>query len=246
MKTFHEFVWLRMPVGDLLREISELFPKRGIQDLLDREAARLRDKTDDPALLQHLDDFGRLDVPGYIDSALRRAGFHENERDALVHDICVKLLMGSFFRGWTGQSLVARFKVTVRNAISSLQSRAAKKRRRQVDLPDDVAAAPRADGDIVDEFRNFLRMRFGDADDAVVRVFDHRLEGGGDTKDLVGSPGLETAYKVKKAVAELREAIRIFAAGDPELSRRLDGLFAQQQMTFDRRFGRMAGATGRV
>ena len=242
MRTFHEFVWLRMPTSLLLREISELFPKRGIQDLFDREVARLREKTTDPALLQHLEDFGRLDIPGYIDSALRRAGFHESEKDALVHDICVKLLMGSFFRGWTGQSLVARFKVAVRNAISSLQSRAAKRRRRQASLPDDVVAAPRADEEIVDEFRNFLRMRFGEA---VVRVFDHRLEDGGDTKDLVGSPGLETAYKVKRAVSELKDAIRMFAAGDPELSRRLDGLFAQQQMTFDRRFGRRGGVVGR-
>ncbi len=243
MKTFHEFVWLRMPTSLLLREITELFPKRGIQDLFDREVARLREKTTDPALLQHLEDFGRLDVPGYLDSALRRAAFHESERDPLVSDLCSRLLLGSFFRGWTGQSLVARFKVAVRNAISSLQSRAAKRRRRQSDLPDDVAAAPRADGEIVSEFRNFLRMRFGDA---VVRVLDHRLEGGGDTKDLVNAaPGLESAYKVKRAVSELREAIRMFAAGDPELSRRLDGLFAQQQMTFDRRFGRVAGASGR-
>ena len=231
-----------MPVGDLLREISELFPKRGIQDLFNREVQRLREKTDDPVALNHLDEFGRLDAVAYLDSSLRRAGFHENERDALVHDICVKLLLGSFFRGWTGQSLVARFKVAVRNAISSLQSRAAKRRRRQADLPDDLAAAPRADGEIVSDFRNFLLRRFGDA---VVRVLDHRFEDGGDTKDLVGSPGLETAYKVKKAVSEIREAIRMFAAGDPELSRRLDGLFAQQQMTFDRRFGRMAGASGR-
>lgn len=242
MKTFHEFVWLRMPVGDLLREISELFPKRDFVDLVHREVERLRTTTEDPTALGHLDEFQQIDVVAYIDSSLRRAGFHENERDALVHDICVKLLMGSFFRGWTGQSLVARFKVAVRNAISSLQSRAAKRRRRLADLPDDVAAAPRADADIVDEFRNFLRMRFGDA---VVRVLDHRLEGGGDTKDLVGTPGLETAYKVKRAVAELREAIRMFAAGDPELSRRLDGLFAQQQRTFDRRFGRVAGVVGR-
>ena len=42
MKTFYEFVWLRMPVEDVLREISELFPKRGIQDLFDREVQRLR------------------------------------------------------------------------------------------------------------------------------------------------------------------------------------------------------------
>ncbi len=242
MKTFHEFVWLRMPVRDLLREISELFPKLGIQDLFDREVARLREKTTDPALLQHLEDFGRLDVPGYLDSALRRAGFHESERDPLVSDLCSKLLLGSFFRGWTGQSLVARFKVAVRNAISSLQSRAAKRRRRQSVLPDDVAATPHADADIVDEFRNFLRMRFGDA---VVRVLDHRLEGGGDTKDLVGTPGLETAYKVKRAVAELKDAIRLWAGNDPELSGRIEGLVAQEKKTFDRRFGRVVGASGR-
>ena len=80
----------------------------------------------------------------------------------------------------------------------------------------------------------------------MVRVLDNRIEDGGDTKDLVGTaPGLESAYKVKRAVSQLKDAIRMFAAGDPELSRRLDGLFAQQQMTFDRRFGRMAGVSGR-
>lgn len=241
MKTFHEFVWLRMPTGVLLREISELFPKRGIQDLFDREVQRLREKTDDPALLQHLEDFGQVDVPGYLDSALRRAGFHESERDPLVSDLCSKLLLGSFFRGWTGQSLVARFKVAVRNAISSLQSRAAKKRRRQSDLQDDVAVAPRADEEIVSEFRTFLRMRFGDA---VVRVLDHRLEDQGDTKDLVGSPGLETAYKVKQAVSQLKDGIRMFAGNDRDLTRRIERLIAEERRTFDKRFGRMAGVSG--
>ena len=239
MKTFHEFVWLRMPVGDLLREISELFPKRDFVDLVHREVERLRTTTEDPTALGHLDEFQQIDVVAYIDSSLRRAGFHENERDALVHDICVKLLMGSFFRGWTGQSLVARFKVAVRNAISSLQSRAAKKRRRQSALPDDVAATPRADGEIVDEFRNFLQMRFGDA---VVRVLDHRLQGDSDTKELVGSPGLESAYKVKRAVSQLKDAVRMWAGNDPELIGQIEGLFAQEKRTFDRRFGRMAGA----
>ena len=245
MRTFHEFVWLRMPTSLLLREISELFPKRGIQDLFDREVARLREKTTDPALLQHLEDFGRLDIPGYIDSALRRAGFHESERDPLVSDLCSKLLLGSFFRGWAGQSLVARFKVAVRNAISSLQSRAAKRRRRQTDLPDDLAAVSAVDGEIIGDFRNFLRTRFGDAGDAVVRVFDHRLEDGGDTKDLVGSPGLESAYKVKRAVMQLKDAIRMWAGNDPELIGQIEGLFTQEKRTFDRRFGRMAGASGR-
>ncbi len=242
MKTFHEFVWLRMQVEDVLREISELWPKRSFQDLFDREVQRLREKTEDPAALDHLDEFQQVDVPGYIDSALRRSGFHDSELDPLVHDICVKLLMGGFFRGWSGQSLVARFKVTVRNAISTLRSRAAKRRKRLGDLPDDVAAAPQGDQLTVSEFRNFLRMRFGDA---VVRVLDHRLEDQGDTKDLVGTPGLETAYKVKRAVSQLKDAIRMFAGNDSELTSRIAALISQEKQTYDRRFGRMVGATGR-
>ena len=241
MKTFPEFVWMRMPTALLLREVSELFPKRGIQDLFDREVQRLREKTNDPVALGHLDAFSRIDVVGYTDSAIRRSGFDAGERDSLVHDICVKLLMGGFFRAWSGQSLEARFKVAVRNAISTLRSRAGKRRKRQGDLPDDVAAAPRADQLVVSEFRNFLRARFGDA---VVRVLDHRLENRGDTKDLVGTPGLESAYKVKQAVSQLKDAISMFARNDSELSQRIERLFTQEKRTFDRRFGRMAGASG--
>jgi hypothetical protein len=241
MRTFQEFVWMRMPTAVLLREVSELFPKRGIQDLFDREVQRLREKTDSEEALRHLEEFERVDVPGYIDSALRRSGFPDSELDPLVHDLTVKLLLGGFFRGWSGQSLVARFKVAVRNAISTLRSRAGKRRKRQGDLPDDVAAAPRADQLVVSEFRNFLRARFGDA---VVRVLDHRLENRGDTKDLVGTPGLESAYKVKQAVAQLKDAIRLFAGNDPELTQRIERLVAQEKKTFDRRFGRLAGASG--
>lgn len=241
MKTFQEFVWLRMPLTVLLQEISEYFPKKGIQDLFDREVQKLREKTDDPATLRHLDEFGQIDVPGYIDAALRRSGFPDSELDPLVHDLTVKLLLGGFFRGWSGQSLVARFKVAVRNAISTLRSRAAKRRRRQGDLPDDAAAAPRADQLVVSEFRNFLRARFGDA---VVRVLDHRLENRGDTKDLVGTPGLESAYKVKQAVSQLKDAIRMFAGNDPELTQRIERLVTQEKKTFELRFGRMTGASG--
>lgn len=230
---------MRMPTALLLREVSELFPKRGIQNLFDREVQRLREKTNDPVALGHLDAFSRIDVVGYIDSALRRSGFDASELDSLVHDICVKLLMGGFFRGWSGQSLEAVFRVAVRNAISTLRSRAGKRRKRQGDLPDDVAATPRADEEIIAAFTNFLRTRFSDA---VVRVFLHRLEGHGDTKDLVGTVG--SAFRVKQLVSQLKEAIRIFAGNDPELTQRIERLVAQEKKTFDKRFGRMAGASG--
>ena len=241
MKTFHEYVWFRIPVEHLVLEISELFPKRGMQELFDREVQKLREKTNDPVALDHLDEFRRIDVVGYIDSSLRRAGFDESERDPLVHDLCVKLVMGGFFRGWQGQSLVARFKVSVTNALNSLRSRAAKRRTRQQELSFDAPARERTDSEIIDEFRTFLAMRFGDH---VVRVLDHRLEGDVDTKDLVGTPGLETAYKVKKAVADLKAAIRMWAGSDPELTQRIERLVAEQRRTLDRRFGRLAGASG--
>jgi len=239
MKTFQEFVLLRMPLTVLLREISEYFPKKGIQELFDREVQKLREKTDDQEALRHLEEFQQIDVIGYIDSALRRSGFHSNESDSLVQDLCVKLLLGGFFRDWTGQSLVARFKVAVRNAISSLRSRSAKRRKRQGDLPADAAAAPRPDDEIVSDFRNFLRMRFGDTGDLLVRVLDHRLEPGSETKDLVGTVG--SAFRVKQLVAQLKEAIRMFAGNDSELAQRIERLVAQEKRTFNRRFGRMAG-----
>ena len=241
MKTFHEYVWFRIPVEHLVLEISELFPKRGMQELFDREVQKLREKTNDPVALDHLDEFQRIDVVGYIDSSLRRAGFDESDRDSLVHDLCVKLVMGGFFRGWQGQSLVARFKVSVTNALNSLRSRAAKRRTRQQELSFDAPARERTDSEIIDEFRNFLAMRFGDH---VVRVLDHRLEDDADTKDLVGTAGLETAYKVKKAVADLKAAIRMWAGSDPELTQRIERLVAEQRRTLDRRFGRLAGASG--
>jgi hypothetical protein len=242
MKTFHEYVWLRMPAEKLVVEISELFPKRGIQELFDREVLRLREKTTDEQALRHIDEFAEVDVPGYIDSALRRAGFHDSERDPLVHDICVKLLMGGFFRGWQGQSLVGRFKLSVKNAINSLRSRAAKRRGRQQELSFDAPARERTDTEIIDEFRNFLATRFGDH---VLRVLDHRLEGDVDTKALIGTtPGLESSYKVKRAVSDLKAAIQMWAGDDPELSRRIERLVADEKRTLDRRFGRLAGVSG--
>ena len=244
MKTFHEYVWFRIPVEHLVLEISELFPKRGMQELFDREVQKLREKTNDPVALDHLDEFQRIDVVGYIDSSLRRAGFEESDRDPLVHDLCVKLVMGGFFRGWQGQSLVARFKVSVTNALNSLRSRAAKRRARQQELSFDAPARERTDSEIIDEFRSFLVTRFGDH---VVRVLDHRLEGDVDTKDLVGTaPGLESAYKVKKAVNDLKAAIRMWAGNDPELTQRIEQMVAEERRTLDRRFGRLAGAVGQA
>jgi hypothetical protein len=81
--------------------------------------------------------------------------------------------------------------------------------------------------------------------DVSVRVFEHHLVDRADTKDLVGSvPGLESAYKVKRAVSELKDAIRIYADNDPELTRRSEGLVSRETRRCDRRFGRVAAVEG--
>jgi len=47
-------------------------------------------------------------------------------------------------------------------------------------------------------------------------------------------------------VMQLKDAIRMWAGNDPELANRIEGLVAAERLTLDRRFGRMAGVTGRV
>ena len=76
-------------------------------------------------------------------------------------------------------------------------------------------------------------------------MLEHRLEGDVDTKDVVGAaPGLEGACKVKKAVNDLKTAIRMWAGNDPELTERIERLVAEERRTLDRRYGRLAGASG--
>ena len=77
-------------------------------------------------------------------------------------------------------------------------------------------------------------------------MLDHRLEGDIDIEDLVGTPGLVPAHKVKKEMVDLNAAIRMGAGSDPELTQRIQRLVAEERRTLDRRFGRLAGATGQA
>jgi len=114
---------------------------------------------------------------------------------------------------------------------------------RQQELSFDAPAREQTDSEIIDAFRNFLAMRFGDH---VVRVLDHRLEDDADTKDLVGTaPGLESAYKVKKAVNDLKTAIRMWAGNDPELTQRIEWFVAADLRTLTAGSGGWRGRQGR-
>jgi hypothetical protein len=118
-----------------------------------------------------------------------------------------------------------------------LAVRTGNRRKRYADLPADPPDRESSDQEVIYDFRNFLRLRFGDV---AVRVLDHRLEGDADTKDLIGQPGLESSYKLKQAVMQIKSAVRLWASNDPILLKRIERLLSEEKRTQERRFGRAA------
>jgi len=207
MQRFSSYVANRLPASQFLVEVSGLFPKSAINTLFRREIskARLRAKTQRAA--DSIDRMLALDVVGYIDKALRASGYKANDLDEIVQDFLVKLLMGAFLKRWNGEApLDARFKVSVKNGISSL------KRKKRPALTDDLSFIPAAvdldmDSDFIEGFRLYVLRELGmDA----LRLLDHRL-GGRDTKALLGSRGFETSYRLKAAVRSLKQAHAAYA-----------------------------------
>ena len=226
---FYAYLLKSLSTADLV-EVSELFPKQKINDLFIKEIDQLiRQRPNDPEDLREL---RAMDLVSYIDAALRRSGFQDHDRDELVNEIVTKLLMGRFFRGWHGGSIVARFKASVRNHIATLAVRTSRYRRRSGDLPVDVPARKQDIDDLVHEFRAWLRLRYGVT---AQQVFDHRLAGG-DSKELIGIPGIETSYKLKKIVQQIKEAAREYGSKDPEFLSMVERAFAQESETMARRF----------
>lgn len=229
--SFYSYLLSHLPDAPLL-EISDLFPKDQINELFYREIDKLLQHVSDPRAVEELHQLRRIDMVRYIDAALRRFGFGDPDLDSLVHDLVVKLLItGNLFRGWTNQSLVGRFKIAVANAAKTLGSRRSKQRKRSRELHDDHPVRVSSD-DLIDEFRNWLRARYGEV---AVRVFDHRLDGGS-TADLLGEPGTKTSYKLKKVVASIKDAAREYSARDPELFRMVARAFDDEALTMRRRF----------
>ena len=230
MKTnFFAYLIRALPNADLV-EVSELFPRHQINQLFIKEIDKLiRQRPNDPEDLREL---RAMDLVGYIDAAVRRSGFQDHDRDELVQEIVTKLLMGGFLRGWTGGPIVARFKASVRNHIATLAVRRSRYRRRSAELPADVPARKQDIDDLVHEFRAWLRLRYGVT---AQQVFDHRLAGG-DSKELIGIPGIETSYKLKKIVQQIKEAAREYGSRDPEFLSMVERAFAQESETMARRF----------
>lgn len=220
-------------------EVSEYFPRDQINTLFRKEIEKLlstkhlsQDQQED---LEKLRD---RDWVGYIDRSLRRAGFKEHDLDNLVQDLVVKLVVtGNLFSGWRGESsFQARFLVAIRNAISTLLRKKQVSMKRSHELPTDSQGRTEQDADsLVDDFRDYLRSELGPA---AVTVLDQRLNGE-DTKELIGQQGIETSYRLKKIVQEIKEAARRFAVGNPEFHHMVTMAFEKEARTMEKRFNRV-------
>ena len=220
-----------------LSEVSELFDRSAYNTLFDRQLTDVIQRAT-PEQRQHLERLRGFDWVGYIDRSLRNAGFREHDLDELAQEIVVKLLIqpGKLFKGWTGQPLDRRFKVSLKNAIINLVEKRRNRRRLLPSVPitnefePGQAAAQPSNDTLLDEFREFLGQQLGQQ---AVTVFDHRLDGR-DTKELVGQNGM-TSYRIKMTVQAIKSAARQFAQGDPTFLRMVDRAMAEEERTVGKR-----------
>jgi hypothetical protein len=243
--TFCGFIQRRYPVTKNkenyfgLSEITEYFPRDAINALFRKELERLLDRPSlQPHTREELQSLLNFDVVGYVDKSLRRAGFSDPDLDPLVQDLAVKLLVtGNLFSGWTGEgSFKARFLVSLKNAIATLIKKKQVARNRSHELPIDAPGREEQDGlSLVDDFRDYLRSHVGPV---AVTVFDQRLAGE-DTKELIGQQGIETSYRLKRIVAEIKEAAMRFAARDPDFHSMIQRAFEREAQTMEKRFKRV-------
>jgi len=237
--------WLDSKTEALLRlmEVSREFPKMKINSLFDEEIDKLLRQVHQPEVRQQLQKARGFDWVAYIAKSLRNADIPHHDIDPATHDIVVKLLVtGSLFRGWHDQPILARFKVSVRNAVLNRLEKHQRRRKwfKHVS-PEEVEIAMHAapgDEELIEKFRAEIEKHLSPL---ALAVFDIRLDGG-QTKSLVGSPEVAspTAYQIKQEVQSIKRLAQQF--GDASFQARVQRLMDAEQQTLARRFGRVAVA----
>jgi hypothetical protein len=241
MKTsFTNYLWHRLPAPELATlvfEVSEYFPKEEINQLFRRETEKILQATNDQEKMSDLLSFRDMDHVAYIDRSVRNAGVPDPDVDPLVQDLVVKLLMGSLFTKYVGQPMVPRFKVAVTNAIRTMATKRNRITKRfqplENDVPQQQQHEPEQADDLLNKFRHHLRNSVGQAG---VMVLDQRLEGG-ETKELIGKQGLETSYRVKQVVGQVKDALKTFSKDQPEFQNMVKRALEDEADTLERRFG---------
>jgi hypothetical protein len=222
----------------LIHEHSELLDADAMNLLFRQEAEKRFDDLQDPQVKNDLFAFMGSNPIGYIDRSLKRAGIQDADLDEAIQQIVTKFLVapGSLFKKWDGRGpFTARFKLAVKNAVITLAQKKQRRAKRFQPLPAIDPVAKKSVGSVDDpirDFRNYLQERYGDA---VVRVFDHRLNEK-DTKELIGQPGLETSYAVKEAVKRIKAAAVTWSQSHPDFLLRVARLMDQEKQTMEKRF----------
>jgi hypothetical protein len=226
-----------MALARLLREHSEYLDPKTIDDLFHKEAKKRLPMVADPEVREDLLAFLKMRPTAYMDKALRRANIPEADLDEAIQTLVVKFLYspGSLFGRWDVRyPFTPRFKLSVKNGVITLAQKRQRRAKRFQQLPaDPVAKKPGLADDPIRDFRNWIEMEFGEP---VARVLDQRL-GDRDMKELVGQPGLETAYAVKQAVQKIKAGAVRWSESHPDFLLRIRRLMEREKETLARRFG---------
>ena len=210
---------------------------KAVDDLFHKEAEERLPMVADPEVREDLLAFLRMRPTAYMDKALRRANIPEADLDEAIQTLVVKFLYspGSLFGRWDVRyPFTPRFKLSVKNGVITLAQKRQRRAKRFQQLPaDPVAKKPGLADDPIRDFRNWIEMEYGEP---VARVLDQRLADK-DTKELIGQPGLETAYAVKQAVLKIKAGAIRWSHSHPDFLLRVHRLMEKEAETMRRRFG---------
>jgi hypothetical protein len=260
MKSFAQ--WLRQ-TGLLLEvklvETYYSFNPAQYNQLFDDQLTSLMSRVSVPSHRTAMDKMQGFNWTAYIAACLRHAGFRDQrEIQEYSHDIVVKLLLGTLFRGFddrTSGPIDLRFKRAVANAVKNAVEKRQNRRRllptvaigqefepgsvTAADLPARPSAVPDDDKTIQD-FRRLVQDRLGQL---AIAVLDARLQNQ-ETKGLVGRAdlGYPGAYTIKMAVQQIKVLAWQYASGlgNPAFFRDLGRAMDREQATATRRRATMA------
>ncbi len=183
----------------------------------------------------------------YVAASVRNAGFRDQrEIQEKAHEIAVKLLMGTLFKGYVEKvsgPMDLRFKRSVSNAIRNLVEKEKNRRHHLPTIPITQEVEPASmtvhddsnNEKIIIDFRRLVRRRLGQLG---VAVLDVRLAGG-ETKSLVGQASLGSPgrWGVKRTVQDLKRLAREYAAslGDPGFLRDIERAMGKEAGTIETR-----------
>ena len=242
------------------------FDSQQYNQLFDDELDKLLSRVSTPdhrAALERMRGFGWV---AYIAQCVRHAGYYDQrEVQERVHDIVVKLLMGTLFRAFderTSGPFDLRFKRSVSNAVKNIAEKERNRRRfiptvpiapvgqelrpgGVTDLPD-RAPAGQEDDKVIQEFRRLVRTRLGGLG---IAVLDARLADM-ETKGLIGRPDLghPNAYAIKKTVQAIKSLAQQYAAslGDAAFLRDIERAMGREEQTVSKRRATTAMRQGAI